>query len=167
MATQRKLIREIALGAAAGAGATLFMQGVMTSRKKLVPDSTPPMRRDPADFMVEKAKSTLSQPVRERIPQSLDKAAKKVLPLGYGITSGALYGALRPRGGAIAFEGALLGVAVWAAGYLGWLPAAELMPPVSEHTPRQAVVPIIEHVLFGIAVVSAYDAMTKRIANRK
>jgi len=135
--------------------ATFAMQGMRATSKKLLPDSVPPMRQDPGEFMASKV-------VPETAPELVHKAAVGTLQLGYGMTSGALYGALRSRGGNPVIEGTLLGLGVWAAGYLGWLPAIDLMPPISEHNPQQITVPIVEHALFGVAVVAAYDAVVNR-----
>ena len=74
------------------------------------------------------------------------------------MSSGVLYGLVRSGRGSILVDGPLLGLGVWAAGYLGWLPATDLMPPITEHEPKQIAVPIVEHALFGIAVVAAYEA---------
>jgi len=145
------LLQRLALGAVAGAGATIVMQGMMMASGKLLPDSRPPMKQDPGEFMAKKAK----------VPPELRKAAAKSLQLGYGMTSGVLYAAMRPRGGSRFLDGSLLGLGVWAAGYLGWLPAADLMPPLSEQEPEQIVVPIVQHALFGVAVVATYDAMAR------
>jgi len=118
---------------------------------KLLPGSRPPMNEDPGEFMAKKA----------HVPEQFRKHVAKSLQLGYGTTSGVLYAAIRPRGGSAAFDGSLLGLGVWAAGYLGWLPAADLMPPITEHEPKQIIVPIVQHVLFGVAVAGIYDAMTR------
>jgi len=152
------LLRRVALGAACGAGATFLMQGMMQISGKLIPNSAPPIQDDPGEFMLRNAKKALPRSTREQIPPALDKAAAKMLHMGYGMTSGAIYGLLGPRRGNAAVNGALLGLGVWAAGYLGWLPATDLMPPITEHEPKQIAVPIVEHALFGIAVVAAFEA---------
>jgi hypothetical protein len=144
------LLGRVALGTVCGAGATFLMQGMMQMSGKLMPDSVPPIKEDPGEFMLRKAKNALPRSKREKIPEPADKAAAKMLHMGYGMTSGAIYGLI---------NGALLGLGVWAAGYLGWLPATELMPPITEQEPKQIAVPIVEHALFGIAIVAAYDAV--------
>jgi hypothetical protein len=158
-------IQRAALGAVSGAGATFLMQGMMQLSGKFIPDSKPPIKEDPGAFMLKKAKSALPEKTRERIPQNVETIAAKSLHMGYGITSGALYGLMAPRRGSPVLTGALLGIGVWAAGYLGWLPAADLMPPITEHEPRQVIVPIVEHALFGVAVAAAYDGMAS-VASR-
>jgi hypothetical protein len=85
--------------------------------------------------------------------------------MGYGITFGSLYAAVRPHGGNPWLDGTLLGLGTWGAGYLGWLPATGLMPPVWKQSTRQAWAPILEHALYGIAVVSAFDWMNKKLCS--
>jgi hypothetical protein len=139
------------LGAAAGFGATLVLHQVMAASAKLIPDSKPPMKQDPGKFMAAKA----------NVPAKLEPAAAKSLQLGYGVTAGALYGAARKRITSPILEGAILGIAVWAVGYLGWLPAADLMPPITQHSPKQIAVPIANHIVFGLAVATAFDGLLR------
>ena len=95
------------------------------------------------------------------LPEAIRPWAAKSLQLGYGMTSGVLYSALRVRRGSPVLDGALLGIGVWAAGYLGWLPATDLMSPITEHEPKQIVVPLVQHALFGVAVAAAYDGLMR------
>jgi hypothetical protein len=81
--------------------------------------------------------------------------AAKSLALGYGLTAGAIYGALCPHPGNLLVDGTALGLGVWAAGYLGWLPALGLMPPVQQQETEQIAGPIVQHVIFGVATVAA------------
>jgi hypothetical protein len=141
----------VILGAAAGFASTLVLHQLMMLTAKTIPGSKPPMRKDPGEFMAAKL----------HVPEKFESAAAKSLQLGYGMTSGALYGAIRSRGGSIFLDGALLGIAVWAAGYLGWLPAAKLMPPIIQHAPRQIAVPIVNHIVFGVGVATAFDGLMR------
>jgi len=150
---RRGLPQRVALGAVAGAAATMVMQAMMMTSGKFLPESKPPMKQDPAKFMLDK--------VPVELPEAVRPWAEKSLQLGYGMTSGAVYGALRARRGSPVFDGALLGIGVWAAGYLGWLPAADLMPPITEHEPQQIAVPFVQHALFGVAVAAAYDGLMR------
>ena len=148
---QRGLLSRLALGAVAGAAGTMVMQGMMEASGKYLPESKPPIKKDPGEFMVEKVP----------LPEAIRPWAAKSLHLGYGMTSGMIYGALRARRGSPVFDGALLGIGVWAAGYLGWLPATDLMPPIHKHEPQQIAVPIVQHALFGVAVAAAYDGLMR------
>lgn len=153
--TTSTLLQRAAIGAAAGIGATLLMQAMMKASPKVVPGGEPPLREDAGEFMIGKVVGDLP------IPPLVRKTAAKSLHLGYGTTPAVLYALIRHRDGSAIVDGTLLGLGVWAAGYLGWLPAAGLIPPMREQPPRQIAVPIVRHALFGIAVVAAYRAMTR------
>ncbi len=150
-------MEQVALGAAAGFAATFLLQGVRTAEQKLLPETMPPIREDPGEFMVEQTEELLPQETREQVPATAETVAAKSLALGYGMTAGALYGALRPRPGNLLVDGPVLGLGVWAVGYLGWLPALGLMPPVQQQETEQIAGPIVQHVIFGVATVAVYQ----------
>ena len=155
--SQHNLIEHVALGAAAGVAATFLLQGIRTSEQKLLPETMPPIREDPGEFMVEQAEELLPEETREQVPTAVETVAAKSLALGYGMTAGAIYGALRQRPGNLLVDGTALGLGVWAVGYLGWLPALRLMPPVQQQETEQVAGPIVQHIIFGIATVAAYQ----------
>ena len=148
-----KTMKKLAVGAAAGAVATFVMQGMLEQGQKHIPEGTPPIKKDPGEFMLEKAKAVLPP-----LPKKVEAAAAKSLHLGYGMTAGLLWAVLPHSRWRVA-EGAALGLGVWAAGYLGWLPATDLMPPITQHTAKQIAVPVVEHALFGVAVAKAFEAL--------
>src|ERR1041384_8200299 len=148
--------QRIGAGAAAGLVGTALLQGLMAASQKWAPGSLPPIKQDPGEFMVEKAEEQLHDTVREAIPEQLAKAAAKSLAFGYGTTFGALYATSRPETKNLLLEGSALGLAAWGVGYLGWLPASGLMPPVTKQDPEQIVGPILSHILFGIVTVGLY-----------
>jgi hypothetical protein len=78
--------------------------------------------------MVEQVESALPVARRAQVPPKGKTAAEKGLQLGYGATFGMLYG-LAAGAGSPLVAGAVLGLATWAVGCLGWLPATGLMPP--------------------------------------
>jgi hypothetical protein len=164
MASSTDIMKHILIGAAGGLAGTVVIQALMGASGKVRPSSLPPLRQDPGEFMVEQAEGALSTATRESIPDWAETAAARGLGLGYGLTFGALYGALRPRGGSWLWNGVALGVATWAAGYLGWLPALGLMPPVWKQEPEQAIAPVVEHALYGMVTVAAYDAIQDAMA---
>lgn len=112
---------------------------------------------DPAKFIVRKTKEALPEEAREKVPQVVESAAENSLGVAYGMTYGALYAALRPAGGTIWRDGLALGLGNWVIGYLGWLPAAGLMPPPWKQTPQQIAAPIAQHAVYGAATVAVYD----------
>lgn len=156
-------LTRLALGATGGFAGTLALQALMAASQRLLPGGTPPLREAPGPFMVEQATEALPMSVRERIPEAAEKAAAGALGMGYGLTFGALYAALRPDGGNPWSDGLILGASCWAAGYLGWLPALGLMPPVWRQSTSQAIVPAAEHLVYGMTTVAAYDWLRDRV----
>ena len=153
------VLKHAAVGAAAGLVGTFVIHALRAIDSKYFPKGSPPIRRDPGEFMVHQSERALPARTMQKIPESVEHAAAKTLGIGYGMTFGALYGAARGQGGSIGVDGPALGLACWAAGYLGWLPATGLMPPVWRQTPSQAIIPVVEHALYGVATTAAYDAM--------
>lgn len=147
------------LGAAAGLLGTFVIQGLMAANKKFAPGAMPPMRRDPGEFIVHQSERMLPSRMMQTIPESAEKVASTSAHLAYGAIFGAAYAALRGRTKNSLAEGALLGLGVWGAGYLGWLPAAGLTPAVWKHKPQQLAASMTEHVMYGVATAAAYDAM--------
>ncbi len=146
----------LALGAAAGFAGTIALAAIRTANQKWLPEASPPMAADPAEVMVNKAKEALPPAARQWVPEQVESVATKLLPLGYGMTFGALYATTRPRAKQALLEGLVLGLACWAVGWLGWLPKVGLMPPVWRHQPKQIARPVAEHALFGLATVAGY-----------
>ena len=155
-------LTQLALGAAGGFVGTVALTAVLQATMKWMPQTAPPLREEPGKFMVHKAEDALPANVRASIPRPLENAAARLLAIGYGITFGALYAALRPRGGSALLDGAMLGIGSWAAGYLGWLPALGLMPPVWRQKAPAVITPAAEHVLYGVATVGVYDWLRRR-----
>lgn len=150
-------------GAAAGLTGTMAMYPLRVLSQKHLPQTVPPMRQEPGEYMVERAESLLPERVRERVPDALETAAAQSTAMGYGATFGAIYGALNPREGSALVDGTVLGLAAWAAGYLGWLPALGLMPPVNDQEAGEVAGPIARHVIYGIATVAAYRGLRRAI----
>jgi hypothetical protein len=152
--------KRLILGAAGGFVGTLAIQALLTASQKWLPHTVPPLRQDPGEFMVKAGEGgplswapsavadagneALPEPVRARIPQVVETGAARMLAIGYGLTFGGLYTLLRPQGGSAFVDGVILGIANWATGYLGWLPALRLMPPVWQQQAPQAIAPIAD-----------------------
>jgi len=163
MKPKNTLSARFARGALAGLAGNLALQAAQTARQKWLPEGNPPIQGDPAKFMIEKSKQALPERLRRKVPRQVEAAVAAALPIGYGVTFGSLYGAVRPRGGNVLLDGLGLGVASWAAGFLGWLPATGLMPPVSQHQSKQVAASLIEHAIYGIAVVATYDCLRRSL----
>jgi hypothetical protein len=155
--------QRLAAGAGAGMAGTLVILGLHTATEKLMPRAVEPTQDDPGNFMTWQAERLLSDHARHRVPQTIESLSAAGLHWGYGTTFGVLYGLVRPRGGSVIIEGSLLGLACWAVGYLGWLPATGLMPTVTEQKPAQVAAPIIQHIAYGIAAVAAFDWLRDKL----
>lgn len=80
-------------GVAAGLVGTIAIQGMMAGSRRWAPQTLPAIRRDPAEFMVGKAKSVLTLGERGGLSPTGEAAAEKVL----GIVTAAAYRWLRGR----------------------------------------------------------------------
>ena len=156
---EKNVFQLVVLGSAAGFVGTMVLLGLRAASQKAAPSTMPTMWEEPGQFMTRKLEQQLPQQVRERVPDRAENALAGGLGLGYGLTAGALYGVARPSSANTLLEGTALGIATWAAGYLGWLPALRLLPPVNKQQVPQVVGPVIRHIVFGVATVAAYDSL--------
>jgi hypothetical protein len=167
----RRLSR-VALGAAAGFAGTLAIYALMTANQRWLPSAAPPIRQDPGEFLVETVETMLPDAIRDRIPEVIERGAAQLLAFGYGLTFGMLYAAYRPDGGSLLRDGTALGMANWATGYVGWLPAFGLLPSVWQQQPRQVAAVVGAHIVYGITTVAAYEWLreyesTSRLIGRR
>ena len=148
-------------GVGAGLAATAGMQGLLAATGKWLPEAMPPIRQDPAEFMLKRAESAVPSKLGERIHQTAEQGAGSLLHLGYGTTAALIYAALRADDPSVLRDGLLLGLGVWAAGYLGWLPRTGLMAPVTQQRPAQVVVPLLQHAAFGVAAAAVFAGLRR------
>lgn len=70
--------------------------------------------------------------------------------LGYGAASASLFPLVTrslPIPGFL--RGMLFALGIWAASYMGWLPAAHILPPANKQPARRNTVMILSHLLWG------------------
>lgn len=84
----------------------------------------------------------------------LDEPQRQGLTLashfGYGAVGGALFAALAQTAGATGpLSGSLFGLGVWAISYLGWLPAARVLPPATKHPIERTLLMVAAHLIWG------------------
>ena len=140
-------------GVVGGTLGTIFMQqGMKLSQKLPEGFKGPSMSADPGDFMARKAEGLVTKNV---VPEGVHGTFSSSLHWGYGIGWGTLLGALAPElpirsfGGAL-IAGAGMGAACWAAGYLGWLPAAGIVEPVHRQGAGNVASALATHVIYGV-----------------
>lgn len=90
-------------------------------------------------------------------------AATGVLHFGYGAATGAPYPlvANRVRASPVV-TGVAFGLGVWAASYLGWIPAARLLRPATRQPAERNMVMILAHVAWGAALGLTYETLRKK-----
>lgn len=146
-------------GAAAGAVATIFHTAVMWA---LHPRLSRARQRPlpPVEITSKTARRANLQGAQAR-PGLV--AATSVAHVGFGALAGTLYPPLADRARfPPAALGVVFGVGVWAASYLGWIPALRLLPPATRQPAQRNIMMILAHVAWGAALGLSYDALRKQ-----
>jgi uncharacterized membrane protein YagU involved in acid resistance len=139
-------VEQLMIGSLAGAVAT----APMTLAMEAMHGALPPQERYPLPpreiTEVMTAEAGLHDGLSEREHFGLTLAGH----FAYGAAAGALYAPLAralkltPVAGGVTY-----GLAVWAGSYLGWLPAAGVLRPATEHPARRNALMIAAHVVWG------------------
>jgi uncharacterized membrane protein YagU involved in acid resistance len=94
------------------------------------------------------------------------EAATLVGHVGYGAATGALYGLLTHRTGhAGAATGAAFGAVVWAASYLGWMPALGIVPAATREPAARNATMIASHLVWGATLGLVTRLLQRRRAS--
>jgi hypothetical protein len=80
----------------------------------------------------------------------------------YGAATGALYPLFCRRSPHPVAAGVPFGLAIWAASYLGWLPAAHILRPATRHPPARTALMLAAHVVWGGGTVIIGEALHRR-----
>lgn len=162
---RQNVCSRLALGALAGLGGTMAIQGLLNTRRKILPNTMPPIKEEPGHFIIRKTAQVLPGDVERQLSEKAKSIGAKVLGMGYGMSFGAIYALARPKSRQILVDGVILGLFTWAAGYLGWLPGTKLMPPIWKQKIHQAALPVAEHALYGIATVAGHRWLKTKTAS--
>ncbi len=135
------------IGAIAGFVGTMAMTSAMRRLHQLLPEEEryPLTPREIIDSVAEKAEVELG-----------NEGAKDATLAGhflYGAACGAMLGAIDPRMGR--GSGALAGLGIWFGSYLGWIPAARILKPATEHPARRNLLMIGVHLVWGWTTAAA------------
>jgi len=150
-------MHRMVIGAAAGAAATLPMTMAMeTLHERLTGE--PPRPLPPREI-------TEGVAAQAGVQNELREGEKEALTLaghfGYGAACGALFGLVAPRHPAAAVTaGVAFGLTVWAASYLGWLPATGVRHHPRHDPPARTGLMIAAHVVYG-ATTGAFVAAAR------
>ena len=134
----------------AGGVAGLVATAPMTAAMKLMHDQLPAPERYPLPPRAVTMRLAEEAGVKKHMGEPERKAATYAGHFAYGATVGALCAPVIARSPAPPIvSGAACGLAVWAASYLGWLPAAGILRPATEHPARRNALMITAHLVWG------------------
>ena len=152
-------MRRLLLGAFVGFAATVPMTLAMVAMHRRLPrrERYPlPPRKVAMEFIESAGAET------EQLDESETAGLTLASHFAYGAAVGAVYAPLAHRlKVAPVVSGVGFGLCVWAGSYLGWLPAAGLISPATEHPARRNALMITAHVVWGAAagaLVGGLDA---------
>lgn len=151
-------MNRILLGAFAGLVATAPMSLAM----KLMHEQLPEHEQYPLPPRAVTMEIAEEAGVKERLDEPEREGLTWAAHFAYGAACGAVYAPLaRSSDLPPALKGAAFGVAVWAGSYLGWLPAAGILRPATEHPPRRNALMIAAHVVWGVAAGLLVEGLTE------
>jgi hypothetical protein len=160
---RRSLARDLAEGALAGIVATAPMTAAMLAMHRRLPSRQryPLPPRLITEELADRAGA-------DHARAATMTAAAWLAHVGYGGATGALLAPLArrvplPRSA----TGAGFGVLVWGVSYLGWLPAARILRPATEHPARRNALMIASHLVWGAACGAALAAMDRAQRSRR
>jgi uncharacterized membrane protein YagU involved in acid resistance len=146
---KRSLVEDALAGAVAGLIATVPMTVTMLLIQRMLPRrqrSTLEPKRISDDML---RKTGVEDEISESAKEKFSMAAH----FGYGATTGMLYAIIeRLLAGRPPLRGPLYGLAVWAASYVGWLPAARTLPPPHRRPAGRNLLLIVAHLVWGIVL---------------
>jgi len=150
---------KLAAGALAGLSGTAVMMALRSFDGRYAPKTIPQSRRDPGAYFVKQTERVTG--LTRAVPKPVETVAATMLRIGYGTLAGVLYAKLRGgrRPASALVDGELIGGALYAAGYGGWLPLMRLTPPVWRQRFPQIVGEAVRHVAYGITVAAVYRTL--------
>lgn len=155
------LVSRSGSGAMAGLIATAPMTGFMLLMHQLLPNWQKTAL--PPEKLTNKVSKRL---LKKRLGTPERQGVTLGTHFGYGAASGTVYGLTFSRLPLPAFlKGAIFGVLLWAAGYLGWIPAMDLLPSATKAPPQRSLLMIGAHLVFGITLAQLFAAFNTKDEN--
>ena len=164
----RSALAGAALGLAAGAAAT----GVMTAYQEAVSRARGKSQlraqsKEPRTWAEAPAPAQLVKRLSEgvfshRVTKKQAPAITTAVHIGYGTGLGALFGIVQSRARPpAALHGLAFGTAVWAWAYV-MLPALKVYEPIWRYPPKTLAVDLSYHLVYGLSLAGAYEAIAER-----
>jgi uncharacterized membrane protein YagU involved in acid resistance len=140
-------IHRTAAGGVAGFVATVPMTLVMAAVERVLLPTVQPLA--PKQIV----RNTARQANVGRLRRRKRNLIGWIAHFAFGTVTGALFPLVLSRApGPAAIKGGIYGLAVWAASYLGWLPAAGILPPATEQSKRRNISLVAAHLVWGATV---------------
>ena len=97
----------------------------------------------------------------------VDEGERQAVAVGshllYGAAAGTFYGLVQAAAALpAAVAGPGFGLVLWAAGYLGWMPAAGVLPQPWRQRAGDALTPVVAHLVYGLALGLVERAVRRR-----
>lgn len=100
--------------------------------------------------------------VKEHLGKPQLQALTLANHFGFGAAAGGVYALLSPRVAAHpVVKGAVWGLVVWSVFYLGWLPAAQILPPATQQTKRRNFLMIAAHLVWGASAALVLERLAQ------
>jgi uncharacterized membrane protein YagU involved in acid resistance len=148
-------------GIAGGTMNTILLGALAGLAIKLMHEQLPEHERYPLPPRAVTMEIAEETGVKEHLDEPERKGLTWAAHFAYGAACGVAYAPLaRHSDLPPALSGAAFGVAVWAGSYLGWLPAAGIIRPATEHPPRRTALMIAAHVVWGVAAGLIIESLT-------
>ena len=149
-----KIAGRLLLGSVAGIVGTAAMTVAMRAlHRRLPPRHRYPL--PPREIVQRMTPENLDAALAERRLQDLTMAAH----FGYGAGTGALYAVARLRPDPV--SGAGYGVLIWAASYLGWIPAFRILKPATNHPLGRDALMIAVHLVWGAVMAATLQELQR------
>lgn len=151
-------MNRVVLGSLAGCAATVPMTWTMAALHRQLPEE----QRYPLPPRQVTMRAARAAGVEPPADEETRHQATLVAHFGMGTALGTLYGAAAATPalrGPVA--GAAVGLGVWAANYLGLLPALGLLRPATEHPPHRTGLMIAAHLVWGAVAGTLLDCCSE------
>ncbi len=144
----------------AGALAGLIATAPMSATMLLLRNAWPETREAPLPPEIVTAEAADEVGVRDDLGETGLQAATVAGHFAYGAAAGALYAVAASKTRQPISTGVAAGLALWAAGYFGWVPALGLMAPAHRQPAERNTMMIAAHVVWGATTGALVEAMT-------
>ena len=154
------MIRPLIQGALAGLAATAPMTAAMMLGHRRLPwHERYPL---PPRQITMRVASAVG--VRKYLDEDKKRGMTLVAHYGYGAAMGTLFGAMtgtasKDQPACNIGQGMAFGLGVWAAGYLGLLPALGIFRPATQHPTRRNLLMVGSHVVWGASLAQLYRTL--------